>query len=151
MLKKIACSVSFLALSALSFEASAGRLVSVKQCTQRGAFSQDCKTLKMPADRSCSAVATSLSAGAIGNSNFSGKYSIPAAGRSNKSFSSSIVEYGDNGWGHGVVRSSWGNDQIGEWTGSRLKTSGGYKINIKNFYFYDHSSQSQYVEYHCKM
>lgn len=150
MLKRIACSFSFLALTAVSIDANAGRLVSVKQCTQNGAFSQSCKNLKMPKDRSCSALTTSVSSGQIGNSQFHGKYTIAATGRGERSFTSSIVEYAENGWGHGVVRSPWGGDQIGEWTGTRIKVSGGYQIQVKDFYLYEYSNDSQYIEYHCK-
>lgn len=154
-----ALSVFTLTVFALQAQAGIGTLKSVKMCVDRGG-KQDCKSTKMPSNKSCSVTSTSLSGtvgfqgnmanGLSGDSSFSGVFSIPAAGKQDKFFKGRIVEYtGD--YVAGFVDSVSGAK--GEFNGNRRLSAGNkYKVTIKNFYLYVRSGKSgSYTEYHCSL
>lgn len=146
--------IAVLSVTVVSIQAQAGigKLKSVKMCVDKSS-PQQCTTLKLPKNTSCSVTTTSLSAGRIGDSDFRGVYSIPAAGKTDSTFKSSVMEYGGGGYGAGIVRGPFGGSQIGEWNGSLKASVGGkYKVTIKNFYLYERSGKAGfYTEYFCSL
>ncbi|MCB0378555.1 MAG: hypothetical protein KDD33_08695 [Bdellovibrionales bacterium] len=133
--------------------AEAGTITSVMRCREGGRYPQDCQKIKRPADRSCTAAATTLSNGRIGNSRFAGRFSIPAIKIIDHSFSSSIVSYQYKEVDGIARKSRWNKTQIGEWSGvSEQQKSGQLRIYIEHFYYYagDKNHPGHYIEYHCQ-
>lgn len=148
--KSLVSAIILSVVFATTAHAGIGRLQSIRLCVNDSS-PQKCTTQKISGDRACSVTTTSLSNGLIGDSDFRGVYSIPAAGKSDKIFKSSVVLYSADE-NSGVVRGPFGGSQIGEWVGKLQKSTGNkYKVNIRSFYLYQPAKAGYYLEYHCRM